>query len=118
MDFSKFHFVYNAAAHFAAMEKYPEGLMQELGKNGTAGFEALCWILAELSMQGELVRRDLGYDRSEPLSIDKLRLHLKIKDIPAAKKIIMDALLAGVGENEGEEIDEVMAEIQKKTEGK
>ena len=46
MDLTKYNYVYNAAAHFAAMEKYPEGLWAELVKPGKAGFDALCWALA------------------------------------------------------------------------
>jgi hypothetical protein len=119
MDFSKYHFVYNAAAHFAAMDRYPDGLVAEMGKNGSEGFNALCWALAELSMQGELVRRDMGYDKGETLNDDKLRLHLKLRDIPTARQIITDALIAGVGSSDADsEVDEVMLELQKKTKGK
>lgn len=117
MDLSKFSFVYNADAHFAAMEKYPDGLWAELIKPGKAGFGALCWALAETSMQAELIRRDMGQDKRETLIEDKLRLYLKPKQINEARSIVLTAMTKGLGKgDDGEEVDEVMAEIQKKTE--
>lgn len=117
MDLSKYNYVYNAAAHFAAMEKYPDGLFPELMKPGKSGNEALCWALAETSMQGELIRRDMGYDRGEPLAEDALRLYLKVRQINEARGIVLTAITKGLGQDDGEEeVDEVLSEIEKKTE--
>lgn len=116
MDLTQYQYVYNAAAHFAAMDKYPDGLWAEMIKPGKAGFDALCWALAETSMQGELIRRDMGYDRQEPLPEDKLRMYLKPRQVNEARTIVLNAMTKGLNNaDEGEEVDEVMAEIQKKT---
>lgn len=116
MDLTKYSYVYNAAAHFAAMEKYPDGLWAELVKPGKAGFDALCWALAETSTQAELVRRDMGHDKREALDEDKLRIYLKPRQINEARTIVLNAMTKGLNSgDEGEEVDEVMAEIQKKT---
>ena len=116
MDFSKFHFVYNAAAHFAAMEKYPEGIVAELMKPGTAGLESLCWALEEMSVQGDLVRRDLGHDKSPTISAKRMQLRMMPRDINEARSIVMDGIVKGLKQSaEAEEIDEVLAEIEKKT---
>ena len=118
MDLSKYSYAYNAAAHFAGVEKYPDGLMLELQKPGTDGFNALCWALAEMSMQAELIRRDMGYDRREPLDENKLRALMTFKNIPKAREIVMNAIIKGLGKGteDGEEFDEVLAELEKKTE--
>ena len=116
MDLTKYDFVYNAAAHFAAQDKYPDGLWAELVKPGVAGYEALCWALAETSLQGELIRRDIGHDKRETLDENKLRLYLKPRQINEARSIILTAMTKGLNNaDEEEEVDEVMAEIQKKT---
>lgn len=116
MDLNQYKYVYNAAAHFAAMDKYPDGLWAELVKPGKAGFDALCWALAETSMQGELIRRDMGRDKSETLAEDKLRMYLKPRQTNEARSIILTAMTKGLNSgDEDEEVDEVMAEIQKKT---
>ena len=118
MDLKKYGYVYNAAAHFAGVEKYPEGLMPELMKPGKDGFNALCWALAEMSMQAELIRRDMGYDRREPLDENKVRACMTFKNIPVAREIVMNAIVKGLGKGveDGEEFDEVLAELEKKTE--
>lgn len=129
MNFSKYSFVYNAAAHFAAMEKYPDtedpdteekkgGLVNAVLQGGIAGFDALCWALEELSTQGELVRRNMGYDKQEPISAQTARVALKPYDVIAAKGLVMEAVAKGLrnDEDENNEVDEVLAELQKKTE--
>lgn len=116
-DFSKFDFVYNAAAHFAAMDRFPDGLWSELVKPGKAGHEALCWALAETSLQGELIRRDMGHDKRETLDENKLRLYLKPRQINEARTIVLNAMTKGLSnDDDNEEIDEVLLENQKKTE--
>lgn len=116
MDFKKYHFIYNAAAYFAAQDKYPDGLINELGKGGTAGFDALCWALQEMSVQGELVRRDMGYDRGETLDAERLKRNMKFGDIVTARKIVTETMERGLKmPDEPTEVDEVLAEAQKKT---
>ena len=109
--------VYNAAAHFAAQERYPEGLSEALSAPGGKGFEALCWAVGELSTQGELIRRDMGHDKKEPLTAEYVRLHLKPSELLAAKSAVIEAMIRGLNSgDEDEEVDEVLAELQKKTE--
>lgn len=119
MDFTQYHLAYNAAAHFAAQEKYPDegGLIGVITQSGTAGFEALCWALAELSTQGELIRRDMGFDRQEPIRQSQAALYLKPMEIMEARKAVMQAISDGLKTttDENEEVDEVLAELQKKT---
>lgn len=117
MDLSKFSFVYNAAAHFKTVEKYPDGLIAAISSEGMAGFDALCWALEELSIQGELVRRDMGYDKQETLKAEHVRANIKLREVILAKQIILQAVIKGLSseEDESQEVDEVLAELEKKT---
>jgi len=114
MNLNSYYFVYNAAAHFAAAKKYPDGLMQEMVKPD--GFDAICWALEELSTQGELIRRDMGHDRQSPLRAETAKRLLMPYQIIEAKNIIFSAIAAGLNPpGENEEVDEVLVENQKKT---
>ena len=55
MKLDRYHYLFNAAAYFAAAEKYPEnGIVAAIAGQGPESFDALCWALAELAQQGEL----------------------------------------------------------------
>lgn len=107
--------VYNAAAHFNAAEKYPEGLIEELKKPGKASFDALCWTLAEMAKQGELVRRYMGEDAKEIPSEETFKLGLKPTQLIKATEMVFTELAKGMGagDDDDEEIDLVLCEIQK-----
>lgn len=111
--------IYNAAAHFAAQKKYAdESLSKAIGSNDNDGFEALCWALEELSMQGELIRRYMGYEESEPIKASEARLYLSAPDVLIAKQAVLLAITAGVSRQEvdkNEEVDLGLIELQKKT---
>ena len=111
--------IYNAAAHFAAQKKYgDESLSQAIGPNDDGGFNALCWALEELSTQGELIRRHMGYNESEPIKASEARLYLTPPDVLIAKQAVLTAISAGVSRQEvdkNEEVDLGLIELQKKT---
>lgn len=117
MNLADYTFRYSAAAHLAASEKYPDGLVSELAKNTTAGFEALCWAMVELSTQGELMRRHMGHESRELLTVDKIQMELMPYQLPEAKKVIMEAVIKGIQapKDDGAEVDVVLQELQKKT---
>ena len=118
MRLRDYKYVYNAAAHFAAAEKYPgpEGIYAELKKGGMAAFEATCWALAEMARQGELVRRHMGETPMDVPDAEKFALELRPRQIVAAQGIVMDAIRDGLSSKDDEdEVDEVLAELQKKT---
>ena len=117
MDFSKWNLTYNAAAHFAAKEKYPNGLLQELAASGEESLDALCWALEELSRQGERIRRSLGYDPIQTLKAEDFKNLIRPVDLLPAKTAVLDAVNKGRAptQEDEKEIDEVLAELQKKT---
>jgi len=119
MDFKQYDFIYNASAHFAGAEKYPDGLVPELIKPDKAGFEAACWALAEMATQGELIRRDMGHDRRDAPTAEHFRRHLMPHEYPAVRQLIFERINRGLhGDvDDGAEVDEVLEELGKKTDG-
>ena len=116
LDLNNYEFLYNAEAHFAAMEMFPDGFFQTMLRDDKKGYDALCWGLAELSQQAELVRRYKGLDSKEYLTEEYVRAMLDYNQTPEALRILVGAVSKGlnVQQDENEEIDEVLAEIQKK----
>jgi len=112
----EYRLLYNAAAHFECAERFPEkGVIEAISGSGMEGFNALCFTLATLSHQAEAARAYEGKETREPIKEEWARLHLRLADVVAAKKAIMEAIRHGVGESDGE-VDEVLLELQKKTE--
>lgn len=110
--------VYNAAAHFHAAEKYPDGLVEELKKPGIESFEALCWALGEMALQGELMRRHMGETPKEMPTAENFMLALRPNQLAKATTMVFEELARAMGAgDEDEEIDLVLLEInkQKKT---
>lgn len=116
MKLKDLKFVYNAAAHFHAAEKYPDGLIEELKKPGIESFEALCWTAAEMALQGELVRRHMGETPHTAPTAEDFMVSIKPNQISKISEIVFTELASGLGNHDDdEEIDLVLCEIQKKT---
>jgi len=117
MNLHDYTYRYSAAAHLAASDKYPDGLINEITKNTADGLEALCWAIVLLSTQGELMRRYMGHESRELLTVDKVQMELMPYQLPEAKKAIMEAVVKGIKppEDENSEVDVVLQELQKKT---
>ena len=83
------------------------------------GFEALCWAVAELATQGELLRRHMGYEPRELLTAEKVRRELAPHQVTQAISFVMAAVIHGIHEpsDADDEVDEVLEELQKKREG-
>jgi len=109
--------LYNAAAHFAAAEKYPDGLMKELQKIGVASYEAAFWTFAECAKQAELWRRFMGEKPRKILTEAEWRMAIKPAQIEKMVEKVIEAISAGLAQDkdEDEEIDEVLLELEKKT---
>lgn len=117
MKIESIKLLYNAAAHFAACEKYPDGLIKELQKPGVESFDAMFWALTETAKQAELYRRFLGEKPRKVLSEAEWRTILKPGQMAKATEAIFQAVIAGLGDgaDDDEEIDEVLLELEKKT---
>ena len=81
------------------------------------GFDALCWAVAELATQGELLRRHMGYEPRELLTAEKVRRELAPHQVTQAISFVMAAVIHGIHEpsDADDEVDEVLEELQKKT---
>ena len=92
-------------------------LVPMLSDTSAAGFDALCWAVAELTTQGELLARYMGRDKRELLTQQRVRVELKPSQIAEAKMLVMQAIIKGVRQEDEEdaEVDEVLEELQKKT---
>lgn len=116
-ELSKVRLLYNAAAHMEAQEKYPEGLVGAISDSGAEGTRALAWALKELSEQAELARRMQGYDKEEMLDEKAFLTLLTPWEIVQAKTMVLEAVMHGLGgPSKQTEVDEVLAELEKKTE--
>lgn len=116
INFDDYTFLYNADAHFKAMERYPNGFFATILRNDLEGFNAVCWGLAETSLQGELYRRFQGEDKKDYLTEAKIRNSLTIPDMSEAVGVLINAINKGMKtDDDDEEIDEVLMELQKKT---
>ena len=115
MKLDRYHYLFNAAAYFAAAEKFPEnGIVAAIAGQGPEAFDALCWALAELAQQGELARRDMGYDSGEMLTVERVRRQLMPAQLPEAREIVLRTIAKGLKNGEGndsDEVDEVLAEL-------
>ena len=117
LDLKKLDLLYNAAAHLKTVEKYPDGVVGAMSQPGAEGLKALCWAVAELSTRGELVRRMQGYDREETWTAEEIEAVITPYQMMEAKGLVMQAVLHGMKppEDEHAEVDEVLAELEKKT---
>jgi len=117
INLNDYTYLYNADAHFKAMEKFPDGYFSLLLSGSKDAFDTAVWFLAELSLQGELVRRYMGEDKKNYLTEERVRHLLSIKQLPDVIKIVVETIKKGleVETDEDEEIDEVLMELQKKT---
>ena len=118
----KMHYLtYNGEAMFAVQDEFggAEELLKALEPNDRESFSALCRAAAILAEQGELARRDLGYEPQTIVNADELQRMAMPADILAMKQAIPQAMTLGFGrevESENDEVDLVLAELdQKKT---
>lgn len=119
MDWKNVELVYNAAAHFKMMEKYPEGnIMKVISEGGAEGFEAMCEMIAECSTQAEMIRRSMGYDRREPITAERIRIEMMPYEWQEAFGALCKAFMKGMKapDDPMKEHDEVLEELEKKTE--
>lgn len=109
--------LYNADAHFAAAEKYPDGLFKELKKPGVESYDAAFWAFAECAKQAELWRRFMGEKPKKILTEQEWRMIIKPAQITTVTQKTIEAIMEGLAEDkdEDEEVDEVLLELEKKT---
>jgi len=117
---TEFHLCLNASALFDCYDRFggDGGLLDSIRGADRESFENLCWMLAKLAEQGELVRRWQGLDRG-PVPAERFFLDtLGPMELPAAKAAVSRAVALGFGreaEEAPERVDLGLAALQKKT---
>ena len=117
----EYNLVYNGFAMFALKEFYADGINDALNANTMESYEFVCHAVAIMSEQGELARRYLGYDKADFISYDAIKECSVIwspLDAIRIKTAVIQAITRGyereVKPDEGKEIDEGLAELDKK----
>lgn len=114
-----YHLFYNVEAMFQLQEHFPEDALDQIGENTKPALELSFTIFKLLAEQGELARRNMGYD---PRTFSELNLQvLTPADIVKLKNAIYCAITLGC-ERKVESLDDMdltLLEIKKKpAEGK
>ena len=78
--------VYNAEAYFNINETMGEEIYNQIIESGQKGWDATVKAAAILLEQGELCRRNTGYDPKPFVTEEQLRSYTEIEDIVGIKK--------------------------------
>ncbi|MEY8381977.1 hypothetical protein AALG83_02245 [Christensenellaceae bacterium 44-20] len=104
---------------FKLEEKYgTANAIEILTKPGAEGFNALCWLVAEMSKAAELYKRYMGESPNEYLKEEFVRAVILPWEMPKIRDEAIEAVMKGIQRQEEseEEIDIGLQELQKKTE--
>lgn len=114
----EYYLLFNGAAMFEVDERFDSSakLLDLLNQNSRSMFDALCWVVALLAEQGELVRRCMGYDPGEMLAEETIRALATPTDIMELRRAVVNAIMLGYGREEGDggEVDLGLAELNQK----
>jgi hypothetical protein len=95
--------------------------LTKLGKNDREGFETLRWFAIRMANDGELVRREAGYDHEPLLEEKDVTARMKPVDYEELKSAVVEAISMGYKreiEDKDVDVDLGLAELnQKKTRG-
>lgn len=113
----EYHLLFNAAVMFAEQEQFSEGgMIEDTSKNSADGLDALARAFCLLAEQGELARRSEGYEPRPIPRPDTVRPHIGPYDVLDMRKAVIDAVVTGYKRDvPDEEVDLVLAELEKKT---
>lgn len=113
---------FTAGALFRIYDKFGTGEsvaeLTHYQDDTSEGFRNACWLCAVLASEGELRRRNLGYEPQDMLSPNDLRLGLTPADIPNFRLILASAINEGFRtylepeEAEQQEVDLVLQELE------
>lgn len=114
-----YHLLLNGAALFDLYDRFGDtgSLADHLQGGGREAFENTCFFLERLAEQGGLWRRYQEYDHSPLPTAGQFLVSLSPLEAAAAKKAVMEALLAGFAREEAEKpgmVDKGLLALQKK----
>lgn len=91
-------------------------LTEAVFDESSGAYPTFCQILSAIQNAGELYRRYAGHEKGPVLTKEQVQAVLLPWELVEAKKAVMEAVLAGLQREEPEEeVDEGLAELEKKT---
>lgn len=116
----EYHLYFNGSALFNAYAKFgaDKNILDVIEPMNKAGFEATVWLLCELSTQGELYRRFLGYTPRPRLIYAKTLVQIQPKELPEVKQAVIAALNEGFAREAEESYDPWLAELESQKKNK
>lgn len=117
----RYTLLYSVRVMLDAMQKYGSetAMLDALKQPGAAAADAMGWLFCREAEEGNLLRAAKGQPERELPDPDTLLLEISQADFLRLQKAAMNAFVAGHRrevEDEEEEIDEGLAELEKKTE--
>jgi len=116
----EYYLLFNGEAMFRLQDLYGEKpIFEVLAPNDRTAFGELCKVLAILAEQGELARRQLGYDKGPMLTEEQVRALITPIEVLSLKMEVFKAVARGYGreiEDTSGAVDLVLAELEKKEE--
>ena len=112
-----YHLAFNSAAMFDCFDRFgSEDIMGAVTSMTVQGFKNLCWLLQEMSEQGELLRHYFGYDVGKTIDAQELELLLTPETVTLAHGKVLEALTDGFSrtERDKESTDPWLAELEQK----
>ena len=115
LDGQEYHLCLNGAALYDIYEKYgmEEPILSHIQGAEKESFQAVCWMLAKLAEQGELVRRYQGHDKGPMGTEHRFRATLAPRDVIRAKGAIEETVQQGLRREEPGETGPVDKGLQK-----
>ena len=116
-----YHLFYNSEAMLTLQEKFGQGaeLVNAINPTTKDGKRILCEAVMVMAEQGELARRYYGYDHSEIPTVEQFQLFSTPRNVFELFGAAVRAITAGYGHeieaDDGQEIDLVLQELEKKT---
>lgn len=116
----QFFLFYNVEAMFQIQERFPEDALDQISMNTKSALDLSVVLFQLLAEQGELARRNMGYDSRTLPELDKQRWKLTPADIVKMKNGIYCAITLGCERKVEslEDMDLTLLEIKKKSEEK
>lgn len=110
---------YSVSVMFDMVDKYGsiQTALETIAKDNTAGLEAVQWFAVQMANDGELCRRELGYDKGEMLTNADISSHMHPLEYGELKAAVVQAITAGYRREvtpENDEIDLGLAELNAK----
>lgn len=110
---------YSVEAMFDMTEKYGniQAALEYIAMNTKEGFETVRWFAVKMANDGELCRREAGYDHTAMLKEEDITMRMKPMEYEAIRSAVVDAITLGYRREldiSDEEVDLGLLELEQK----